>query len=127
MGKLQRVNTKKFKIRTQSGANDTGALAEVLEKRLKHTEWTYPSLIAVDGGTAQINVTKAILSKLNIAIPVVSVLKDERHKPKDILGNKDLAVKYKREILLVNSEAHRFAIAYHKNMRNRNFLKNFLK
>jgi hypothetical protein len=32
-------------------------------------------------------------------------------------------LKYKREILLANSESHRFAIAYHKNMRNRNFLK----
>src|SRR3989344_6112242 len=81
------------------------------------------NLIVVDGGTAQINVTKSILALLNIDVPVVSVLKDERHKPKDILGNKNFAVKYKREILLANSEAHRFAIAYHKNVRAKNFFK----
>ncbi len=122
-GEVAKSEYKKFKIRTQTGANDTGALAEVIERRLKHTEWPYPSLIAVDGGIAQINATNAVLSRANLTILVVSVLKDERHKPKDIMGDKMCAVKYKREILLVNSEAHRFAIAYHQKMRNRNFLK----
>ena len=122
-GEIAKSEYKKFKIRTQAGVNDTGALKEVLERRLAHTEWPYPNLIVVDGGTAQINVTKSILALLNIDVPVVSVLKDERHKPKDILGNKNFAVKYKREILLANSEAHRFAIAYHKNVRAKNFFK----
>ncbi|MFI5205638.1 MAG: excinuclease ABC subunit C, partial [Candidatus Paceibacterales bacterium] len=72
---------------------------------------------------AQINTANKVLSKLNLSIPVVSVLKDERHKPKDILGDKRFGLKYEREIMLSNSEAHRFAISYHKNMRNKNFLK----
>ncbi|MFA5932083.1 MAG: GIY-YIG nuclease family protein [Candidatus Paceibacterota bacterium] len=122
-GEVAKNEYKKFKIRTQIDANDTGALKEVLERRLAHTEWTYPSLIVVDGGIAQINATKKVLSSLKINIPIVSVLKDERHKPKAIMGDKNLGLKYEREILLANSEAHRFAIAYHKNMRNRNFLK----
>jgi len=122
-GEVAKPEYKKFKIRTQSDANDTGALEEILERRLAHREWTYPSLIVLDGGVAQINTAKAVLSTLNIGIPVISVLKDERHKPKDILGEKELAVKYKKEILLANSEAHRFAIAYHKKMRGQNFLK----
>ena len=122
-GEIEKSEYKKFKIRTQSGANDTGALKEVLERRLAHDEWTFPNLIVVDGGKAQINTASRVLSKLNLDIPVVSVLKDERHKPKDILGDRKFGLKYEREILLANSEAHRFAIAYHKNMRNKNFLK----
>ena len=122
-GEIEKSEYKKFKIRTQSDANDTGALKEVLERRLAHTEWPYPNLIVVDGGVAQINVAKKVLAGLRINIPIVSVLKDERHKPKAIMGDKSLGLKYKREILLSNSEAHRFAISYHKNMRNRNFLK----
>lgn len=121
-GEVVKSEYKKFKIRTQSDANDTGALKEVLERRLAHTEWPYPSLIVVDGGVAQINVAKMVLRVTGVSIPIVSVLKDERHKPKDIMGDKDFAVKYKREILLANSEAHRFAIAYHKKMRNKNFI-----
>ena len=122
-GEVNKNEYRKFKIRTQNNANDTGALAEVLERRFTHTEWGFPSLVVVDGGIAQINTTKTVLKKLKLNIPLVSVLKDERHKPKAIMGDKKFSLKYKREILLANSEAHRFAIAYHKKMRNKNFLK----
>ena len=121
-GEVDKNEYRKFKIRTQSNANDIGALKEVLERRLAHTEWPHPSLVVVDGGVAQINIAKTILKKLKLNIPLVSVLKDEHHKPKAIMGTKKFAVKYKREILLANSEAHRFAITYHKKMRNKNFL-----
>ncbi|MFZ3011569.1 MAG: GIY-YIG nuclease family protein [Minisyncoccia bacterium] len=122
-GEVVKNEYKKFKIRTQTDANDTGALKEVLERRLAHTEWTYPNLIVVDGGMAQINIARKILNKLKINIPVVSVVKDEHHKARAIMGDREFGLKYKKEILLANSESHRFAIAYHKNMRNRNFLK----
>ena len=124
---------KKFKIGTQTNANDTGALEEVLERRLAHQEWTYPNLIVVDGGVAQLHAGMSVLKKFGIKIPVVAVVKNEKHKPKDILFSQrsdlkgaqgpTLIQKHKKEILLANSEAHRFAIAYHKNLRNRNFLK----
>ncbi len=122
-GEVAKSEYKKFKIRTQRDANDTGALKEVLERRLTHTEWPYPDLIVVDGGTAQINVSRKILTKLGLNIPTVSVVKDKRHKVRAIMGDKQFGLKYKREILLANSEAHRFAITYHKNMRNKNFLR----
>ena len=122
-GEVNKGEYKKFRIRTQSNTNDTGALKEVLERRLAHTEWIYPSLIVVDGGTAQLNVAKSVLAKIGSNIGLVSVLKNEHHKPKNILGDKEYSLKYEREILLANSEAHRFAIAYHKKMRNKNFLK----
>ena len=122
-GEVAKSEYKKFKIKTQNNANDTGALTEVLERRLAHREWIFPDLIVVDGGVAQLHAGISVLKKLGLKIPVVAVVKDEKHKPKDILGDKEIAKKHKREILLSNSEAHRFAIAYHKNLRNKNFLK----
>ncbi len=122
-GEMVKSEYKKFKIRTQAGSNDVGALKEVLERRLAHREWTYPNLIVVDGGTAQVNIARKILKNISIDIPVVSVVKDDRHRARGIMGDKKLALKYEREILLANSEAHRFAVAYHKNVRGRNFLK----
>lgn len=113
---------KKFKIRTQTGSNDVGALTEILERRLAHPEWAFPQLIVVDGGVAQINAAQKVLKSLKIKIPVTSVLKDERHKPKAIMGDEVSARAHKAAILLGNSEAHRFAITYHKNMRSKNFL-----
>ncbi len=122
-GEVNKSEYKKFKIRTQADANDTGALKEMLERRLAHTEWAYPSLIVVDGGTAQLNTAQKVLKNLKLEIPLVSVVKDDRHRAKGIMGDKAFAVKYEREILLANSEAHRFAITYHKQMRRKNFLK----
>jgi excinuclease ABC subunit C len=122
-GEVDKDEYRKFKIRTQKNANDIGALAEVLERRLAHPEWSYPDLIVVDGSTAQINVVKIILKKMKLNIPIVAVVKDEHHKPKAIMGDEKFGLKYKREILLANSEAHRFAITYHKKMRNKNFLR----
>ena len=113
---------KKFIIRTQTGANDTGALEEVLSRRLRHTEWGLPNLIVVDGSIAQINVAQSVLSRYRFKIPIVSVIKDDRHKVKAIMGNEDIIKKYRKEILLINSESHRFAITFHKKRRNKNFL-----
>lgn len=113
---------RKFKIKTVSSSNDPKALSEMLERRLKHTEWPMPNLIVVDGGVAQLNVMNSILEENGLTIPTVSVVKDERHQPKDVLGEQTLAIKYKKEILLSNAEAHRFAIGYHKKLRNKKFL-----
>ncbi len=122
-GQATKSQYRKFKIRTKENADDTGALGEVISRRLAHREWRYPGLIVVDGSTAQINAAKKALRKTAMDIPVVSVVKDERHRPKGIKGDKTMARKYEAEILLANSEAHRTALAYHKNLRGRNFLK----
>ena len=113
---------RKFKIRGYKASNDPGALREVLERRLNHPEWQMPNLIVVDGGVVQLNAVNAVLKKKGIKIPAVSVVKDERHKAKGVLGDAVLSTKYKKEILLSNAEAHRFAIGYHKKLRRKNFL-----
>jgi len=121
-GELEKSEYKKFIVRTQDKSNDTGALEEVLSRRLRHIEWGLPNLIVVDGSTAQINIAKSVLSRYQFKIPVVSVVKDDRHKAKAIMGDETIIKNYKKEILLINSEAHRFAIAFHKKRRNKNFL-----
>ena len=121
-GEAVKSEYKKFNVRTQNGANDTGALREVLERRLAHSEWAYPSLIVLDGSTAQLNVGRSVLKSANSKIDIVSVVKDDRHKARAIMGSEAVVSKHKRAILLANSEAHRFAIAFHKKKRAKNFL-----
>jgi excinuclease ABC subunit C len=116
-GSMAKADYRKFKINQFTKANDTGALREVLERRLKHDEWPTPQLIVVDGSTAQKNAAERVLLEHKISIPVVGVVKDSRHKPIRIIGVKKLIEANKFEILLANSEAHRFAISYHRNKR----------
>src|SRR3989344_1230475 len=109
---------RKFKIKTSTN-DDNASLREILERRFNHAEWPMPKLIVVDGGTAQVNTAKKALKEWGLAIPVVGVVKDERHKPKSILGDKILAQSHERSILLANSEAHRFAIGFHRQIRGK--------
>jgi excinuclease ABC subunit C len=81
-GEVKFSDYRKFKIKDNPGVNDTKALSEVLSRRLAHIEWRFPNLIVVDGGVAQRNIIEKILKENHVDIPVVSVVKDERHKPK---------------------------------------------
>lgn len=105
---------RKFRIRRAKPGDDVGALREVLSRRLEHDEWPYPRLIIVDGSTAQLNGAQQVLDEYGMTIPVVGVVKDEKHRPRDIRGDRDLISGRERDILLANAEAHRFAIGYHR-------------
>ncbi len=118
-GEIKKSDYRKFKIKVANKSDDVGALREIISRRIRHSEWEYPDLIVVDGGKAQKRAAEKIFKKFKIDTPVLSVLKDERHKPKDILGNAEMKKRYEREILLSNMEAHRFAVAYHRNKRDK--------
>lgn len=113
-GEAMRSEYRKFKIKSLTGSNDPAALKEVLERRFGHPEWTLPQIIVVDGGVAQKNAAEHVLRKLSIVIPVVAVVKDERHKPKNILAAKTLKAHFEQDMLLANAESHRFAINYYR-------------
>ena len=110
---------RKFNIKTVRGANDPASLKEMFLRRLGHTEWQYPSIIVVDGNEIQLNVVEQALKTLKITIPVVAVVKNEKHKASKILGDRNLILSYRNQILLANSEAHRFAIAFHRQRRGK--------
>lgn len=110
---------RKFKINTVTGANDTAALKEVLERRFGHPEWPYPQLLVVDGSTAQKNAAESVLRRLGIVIPVVAVVKDERHRPVRVLAPARIREEHERAILFANAESHRFALAFHTQRRGK--------
>lgn len=110
---------RKFIIRGFDNANDAGALREVLARRLAHNEWPYPNLIVVDGNAIQMNATRDVLNNLSLDIPVAAVTKDERHRPKAVSGPTELIEPHKFAILLANNEAHRFALSFHRQKRQK--------
>jgi excinuclease ABC subunit C len=109
---------RKFKLEEKVN-DDYEGLRQILTRRFSHKEWRYPDLVVIDGGEAHKQTAEKVITGLGLLIPCVSVVKDNRHKPKDILGSKVHVDYHKKEILLANSEAHRFAIGYHKSLRNK--------
>lgn len=118
-GEMDKSSYRKFIIRTRFKADDPGALKEVLRRRFKHTGWELPMMIVMDGNDIQRNAAQEVLAEYNLNIPVVSVVKDEHHKPKDVMGDSELIKKYRTDILLVNSEAHRFGLTWHRQKRDK--------
>ncbi len=111
---------RKFKIKADKN-DDVNNLKEVISRRLNHPEWPMPQLMVVDGGVGQLNGVKEVLEQRGVEIPVVSVVKDERHKAKGVMGEKGIRGEHEKSILLANAESHRFAIGYHRKLRGKGF------
>ena len=119
-GQPKKSDYRKFKIRIAADkSDDTLHLEEVLMRRFKHNEWQKPDLMVIDGGVAQKRRAEKVIKQLGITTEIVSVVKDNRHKPRAIMGNKELIESYKRGILVANAESHRFAVLYHRQLRER--------
>jgi excinuclease ABC subunit C len=116
-GQIEKSEYRKFKLRNPSG-NDIASLKEILKRRLNHPEWRLPNIIAVDGGKAQKNAAEDILHENNLKIIVVGVTKDQFHRPIKIIVDQKIIGSMKDDILIANSEAHRFAIKFHRKLRD---------
>jgi excinuclease ABC subunit C len=117
-GEFDKSQYRKFKIKNNPNNDDLKSLTEILERRLRHLDWPLPNLFVVDGGENQLKTFKTILNKHNIEIPVVSVVKNEKHKAREILGDKEF-VKNENDIYKINEETHRFTLNYHRKLRSK--------
>ena len=134
-GVSDRSEYRKFKMRKQQN-NDTANMREIISRRLKHSEWPYPDLIILDGAAGQINAVKDLLSEKGI--PVIGCDKSgdhTRNAPVHLLvpasstenGLKsvylDSGSHLAKLIARIDDESHRFAITYHRLLKNKNMLK----
>lgn len=117
-GEFDKNEYRIFNIKGFTKSNDAGALKEVLERRIQHKEWAMPSIVVMDGNQVQ----KSVAEKVFGATKVVAVVKDDRHRAKAIIGDATIIEKYKKDILKINTEAHRFALSTHKKKRANKFL-----
>ncbi|MDF2531283.1 MAG: uvrC [Clostridia bacterium] len=137
---------RRFKIKYVEGANDYESMREVLERRFRHgikereqlekegkdieigKFAVFPDLILIDGGLGQVNAVLPVLQELGIEIPVCGMVKDDKHRTRGLIYNKqEIAIPISthafRLITNVQDEAHRFAIAYHRSLRGKTIVK----
>ncbi len=129
-GKPKRSDYRKFKIKWVVGANDYASLKEVLTRRfLRSKEKSVgfekqPNLILMDGGKGQVNIAKQVLEELRIDIPICGMVKDDHHQTRGLYyQNKEIEIHSHSEafrlITRIQDEAHRFAIEYHRSLRQK--------
>lgn len=110
-----------FKIQGRGGKSlndDIASLKEILTRRLGHPEWPMPRAIVVDGGKTHKKAAEEVLKQYEIGIPVAAVVKDERHRPREVIGAMRAGIT-EADAVLANSEAHRFSITLHRKARNK--------
>ena len=126
-GEPSKKNYRRFKIAKGNTPDDPGMMSEMLERRLRHVEWTYPDVLMVDGGKPQVGVALTLLNRLNIKIPVVGLAK--KFEKLVIMDNGkfvELEIPPTSSALQLlqrlRDEAHRFANNYHKKLRAKSYI-----
>lgn len=119
-GEIDKSQYRKFKIRVAGRPNDVGMMKEMVRRRLAHPEWPNPDLILVDGGRGQAKAVKLETRNWKLDIPVFGLAK----RMEWIYPPEGEIVKFpKRSLSLkllqkIRDEAHRFAISYHRKLRD---------
>jgi len=125
-GDMKRDDYKRYKIRTVVGTDDFASMQEVLTRRYGkalETDGALPDLILLDGGRGQLNAGIKALEALGLDyVPIASLAKraEEVYVPERLqplvldMGSPALQALQK-----IRDEAHRFAITYHKKLRQR--------
>ena len=124
---------RKYKIDANT-KDDLTAMKEVIYRRyqralLEKTE--LPDLIIVDGGELQISATLEVLNRLRLDIPLVGLKKNSSHKTSKLVLANLTEIDIKNHSLFVylykmQEEVHRFAITYHRNIKNKGMLRSVL-
>lgn len=108
-----------FRIQGRGGKalnDDIASLKEILSRRLEHHEWVLPRAFVVDGGKTHKKAAEDLLREVGVGIPVVAVVKDERHRPREVIGGLRAGIS-DADAVLANSEAHRFSLSRHRKAR----------
>lgn len=135
-GEADKVEYRRFKIKTVEGANDFASLQEVLTRRLsklgteEEERFPKPDLIVIDGGKGQLSAVKESFDRLGITdIDLISLAKQEEeifvlHSEEPVrLERRDYAL---RLLQRIRDEAHRFAITYFRNLHSKRNLESVL-
>ena len=148
-GRSKNSDYRRFRIKTVKGANDYDSMREILTRRFSHgleevkaiqesklqfsagKFSNFPDLIMMDGGKGQINIALEVIRDLNINIPVCGLVKDDKHATRGIIyNNEELIINRSSNLMQlirrIQDEVHRFAITYHRSLRDKRTLHSVL-
>ena len=136
-GTIKRNLARRFKIKTVFTQDDPRCLEEVVTRRIKHSIENpkggfgeLPNVILADGGITQIRAIKRAIDKYNVEIPVFGMVKDDKHRSKNLIDENRNIIKLTEEqmnfITRLQDEVHSVAIEYNRKLREKDTSKSEL-
>ncbi len=131
--KPSRKDYRLFKL--QESADDLSSMREVLYRRyfrVLSEDLPRPDLLIVDGARIQIDIAKEILSSLNMDITICGLGKDDHHNTSYLMDRDYQIIDVRKDSNLffflskMQDEVHRFAITYHRKLRQKSMYKSVL-
>jgi excinuclease ABC subunit C len=129
-GMFQKEKYRRLRIRTVEGADDYSMMEEIIGRIIANLEGDLPDLVIIDGGKGHLEIARKVIGKNLHALKehpmLIAVAKDPDRAflttSEEPVGLED----GRRSSLLVKSirdEAHRFAISYHRKLREKGLLR----
>ncbi len=115
-----------FKIKSVESIDDYASTKEVIKRRFERAKEDtkfekLPDVILADGGIGHVNSIAEVLAELEIDIPVYGMVKDSKHRTDRLISADGeiifLSEESFRFVTSVQNEVHRFAIGYHRRLR----------
>ena len=149
-GRPKNNDYRKFRIQSVQGPDDVRSMREMLTRRFEHglsemqsnardgkddklgSFSNFPDLICMDGGKGQVHVCEEVLQSLGItSITVVGMVKDDHHRTRALLyQDEELPIAENSEafklLTRIQDEVHRFAISYHRSLREQKQIRSLL-
>lgn len=138
-GYIKKNLSRRFKIKTVFGQDDPKCMAEVIERRLKHSMGenksgfgNLPDAIFVDGGITQIRATREIINKLGLEdqIALYGMVKNDKHRTRALIDEQRNEIKLSERLMNKITEfqdcVHETAINYHRKLRESQLTKSIL-
>ncbi len=123
---------KKFKVKLAAGGDDYGAMAEVVGRRLDRalggdeSFLPLPDLFLMDGGAGQTHVALQQLMQRGVTVPIFGMVKDSHHRTRALVtaDGREIGIVSTPAVFAlvgrIQEETHRFAVAYHHDVRAKN-------
>lgn len=115
--------------------SDLDSMKEVVYRRyfrLLKEQGRFPDLLIVDGGFLQIEAAKEIIEALEVDVTLCGLVKDDNHRTSNLMDIHGTILPVSRDSSLfflltqMQDEVHRFAISYHRRLRNKAMTKSIL-
>src|SRR5437867_1306248 len=125
-GKSKKSDYRRYKIKSVEGSDDFRSIAEVVGRRylrLQKEGSRLPDLVLIDGGKGQLSSAVAALDQIALGdLPVATIAMREEEIVDEGRGTPIVLPRESSVLQLVQrirDEAHRFAITYHRKLRDR--------